>query len=90
MEKCVQSILQWPSLFSHKEFGHFVHEPFEPGSSLFAVWVYSSWRHAWFNSGYMSRVSSWCFRKVFFVKENSNPEVDSRPAEVRTVSLLVA
>ena len=60
--------------------GHYIHEPFEPASSLFAVWVYSSWRNAWFNSGYMLRVSSWCFWKVFFVKENSNPEVDSRPA----------
>ena len=47
---------------------------------LFAVWVYSSWRNAWFNSGYMLRVSTWCFWKVFFVKENSNPDVDSRPA----------
>ena len=47
---------------------------------LFAVWVYSSWRNAWFNSGYMLCVSSWCFWKVFFVKANSFPEVDSRPA----------
>ena len=27
---------------------------------LFAVWVYSSWRNAWFNSGYMLCVKSWC------------------------------
>ena len=47
---------------------------------LFAVLVYSSWRNAWFNSGYMLCVCSWCFWKVFFVKVNSFPEVDSRPA----------
>ena len=40
--------------------------------------VYSSWRNAWFYNGYMLRVSSWCLWKVFFVKENSNLEVDSR------------
>ena len=46
--------------------GHYVHEPLELGSSLFAAWVYSSWRNAWFNSGYMLCVSSWCFWKVLF------------------------
>ena len=45
-----------------------------------SVWVYSSWRNAWFNSGCLTCVSSWCFWKVFFLKEISNPEVDSRPA----------
>ena len=32
---------------------------------LFAVWVYSSWRNAWFNSGYMLCVSFWCFLEGF-------------------------
>ena len=36
-----------------------------------------------FDSGYMLCVSSWCFWKVFFVKENWNPEVHSRPALLR-------
>ena len=29
---------------------------------------------------HVTRQLSWCFGKVFFVKENSHPEVDSRPA----------
>ena len=69
-----------PSWWSHVEIGHYVREPLVSGSPLFAVWVYSSWRNAWFNSGHMLCVSSWCFWKVFFVKVNSFLEVDSRPA----------
>ena len=38
------------------------------------------WRNGWFNSGFMSCVSSWRFCKVVFVKVSSTPEVDSRPA----------
>ena len=64
--------------FSHLEFGHYVTSPLYL-AVLFAVWVYSSRRNAWFNSGYMLCVSSWCLDS-FFVKVDSYPEVDSRPA----------
>ena len=74
MEKCEKSILQLPSLFSHSEFGHYVTSPLYL-AVLFAVWVYSSWRNAWFNSA-----SAPCVWTVFFVKLDSYPEVDSRPA----------
>ena len=50
-----------PSWWSHVEIGHYV----TSWQFLFAVWVYSSWRNAWFNSGHMLCVSSWCFWKVF-------------------------
>ena len=49
----------------HLEIGHHVHEPLEPGSYLFAVWVYSSWRNAGFSSRYVLCVSSWCWWKGF-------------------------
>ena len=62
------------------EIGHYVHEPLVPGSSLFAVVVFSSGCNTWLNSGYMLCVSFLCFWKVFFVKMSSHLEVDSRPA----------
>ena len=81
MEKCAQLILQLPSELVVAR-GNCTLRSRAPciWQFLFAVWVYSSWRNAWFNSGYMLCVSSWCFWKVFFVKVNSNLEVDSRPA----------
>ena len=45
----------------HLEIGHHVYELLVSGSSLFAVWLYSSWRNAWFNNGYMLRVGFWYF-----------------------------
>ena len=81
MEKCAQSTLQLPSELVVAR-GNWTLRSRAPciWQFLFAVWVYSSWRNAWFNSGYMRCVSSWCFWKVVFVKVNSFPEVDSRPA----------
>ena len=85
MEKCTQSILQLPSLFSHLEFGHYVMSPLYL-AVLFDVWVYSSWRNAWFTVGtcYASAPGVWT---VFFVKLDSYPEVDSRPALLEPRSL---
>ena len=38
MEKCSQSILQLSSeLVSHVETGHYVYEPFAPGSMFFSL-----------------------------------------------------
>ena len=81
MEKCAQSTLQLPSELVVAR-GNWTLRSRAPCTwqFLFAVWVSSSWCNAWFNSGYMLCVSSWCFWKVFFVKVNSFPEVDSRPA----------
>ena len=81
MEKCAQSTLQLPSELVVAR-GNWTLRSRAPCICQFlsAVWVYSSWRNAWFISGYMLCVSSWCFWMVFFAKVNSFPEVDSRPA----------
>ena len=81
MEKCAQSTLQLQSELVVAR-GNRTLRSRAPCTwqFLLAVWVYSSWRNAWFYSGYMLCVSSWFFGKVFFVKVNSFPELDSRHA----------
>ena len=66
MEECALSTLQLPSELVVAR-GNWTLRLRAPciWQFLFAVWVHSSWRNAWFNSGYMLCVSPWCFWEGF-------------------------
>ena len=69
-----------PSLWSHVEIGHYVYEPLVSGSScsLSGFTLHGAMLGSTVGACYASAPG--VFWKVFFVKVNSFPEIDSRPA----------